>query len=87
MTLSDLQVEERASSASAMLNDLVFEAAINTMRAQYIDALTKAAVGSPEASTAHAGVKMLEDFKATLQAMITEKKMRARYPRSVDNGR
>jgi hypothetical protein len=80
--LSDLEIEERAASASALLHDPVVEEALRMMQAKCVDTLMVAELGSPEASSAHATMKVIAEFKASLNSMITDKKMREKYPRS-----
>ena len=75
-SLSDYEAEEQAASAKAMLNDPVFSVAMADLTTKYMDNLMQSDVGSQEAAAAHAGLKVLRDFKASLEAMITEKKMR-----------
>jgi len=84
--LSQFEVEERAASAQALLNDPVIEEAMEDLRKTYMDNLMGSEVGSPEAQAAHAGMKVLESFKASLLAMVTEKKMRAKYGRTDNAG-
>lgn len=74
--LSDLEVEERAASARALLNDPVVHGALEEMKAAYMEALVISAVGSPEASLAHASLKVLQDFKDRLTSMTVENRMR-----------
>jgi len=80
--LSHLEVEERAASAAALLADPVVQMALDDLRSAYLSTLMQADVGTPEAASAHAGMRVLEDFKASLLAMVTEKKMRAKYGRT-----
>jgi hypothetical protein len=77
--LSDFEIGERAASAQALLNDPIVEEAMADLREGYLNTLLDSEVGTPEASSAHAGMKVLEDFKAALLSMVTEKKMRAKY--------
>ena len=85
-SLSDQQVEERAASATALLNDPVVDMAIDEMRVAYMDRLIQSDIGSPEAAAAHAALKMLADFKVALVAMVTEQKMRKHRKRSNTDG-
>jgi hypothetical protein len=85
--LNDFEVEERSASAAALLADPVVGMALDSLRESYMINLMDAEVGSPESQSAHAGLKILQDFKASLEAMITEKKMRAKYSRSDSNAR
>jgi hypothetical protein len=78
-SLSDYEVGERAASAEALLSDPVVGEAMENLREAYLNTLLDSEVGTPEAASAHAGMKVLEDFKAALLAMVTEKKMRAKY--------
>ena len=77
--LSDYEVDERAASAQALLSDPVVGEALEGLREAYLNTLLDSEVGTPEAASAHAGMKVLEDFKAALLAMVTEKKMRIKY--------
>lgn len=76
--LSDVQLDEMAASAEALLNDPVVDMAISNMRSEYLAKLIIADIGTPEATSAHMCLKMLTHFKASLAGIITERKMRAR---------
>lgn len=74
--LSDYEVDERAASATAVLDDPVVKEAIDKLKSKYVDELVSAAIGSPESMSAHAGIKLIGGFQAELQSMITEKRVR-----------
>lgn len=78
--LSDIEVEERAATAQAMLQDDLVKEIIEDLRERYLQNFMDATVGSPEAAAAHSGMKILNDFQNSLMAVLTEKKMRSRYP-------
>jgi hypothetical protein len=80
--LSDYEVDEKAASATAILNDPIISEAINNLHQKYVEELIASGVGSPEALSAQAGMKMLVDFKSELQSMITERQMRVHRRRS-----
>jgi hypothetical protein len=77
--LSDLELDERASTATAFLNDPVIVEAFSALREMYITVLEKAPVGSDEAVTAHTSLKVLQEFRSTVEAVITDHKMRHKY--------
>lgn len=83
--LNDAELEEHAASAKAILNDPVVDEALKAMRYQYMDKLIAADVGSEQVTMYHASLKLIDDFKAQLQTVITEQKMRQRH-RSRENG-
>lgn len=74
--LSDYQVEERAAAATALLNDPVILEVLKEMHDTYVATLLRVQVGTPEALTAHAGIRLVEDFRNGLIAKVTEKRMR-----------
>jgi hypothetical protein len=80
--LDQSEIEERAATAQALLNDPVVEEALDDLSMTYLNNLMESEIGSQEANAAHAGMKVLNDFKASLLAMVTEKKMRQKYGRS-----
>lgn len=84
--LSDLEVDERASTALAFLNDPVIVDTFSALREMYIDILEHSAVGSEEAYASHTNLKVLQDFRGALESMITDQKMRRKYSGKVQHG-
>ena len=84
--LSDHEIDERAAAAQALLNDPVVLMALDDLKESYLATLMGSDVGTPEAASAHAGLRVLEDFKASILAMVTDKKMRAKYGSRTDVG-
>lgn len=83
--LSDYEIEERAASARAFLNDPVIKEAFDSMHSRYMGTLLASDVGSLTATAAHAKLAALADFQAELISVITEKKIRDKHIK-VDNG-
>ena len=75
---SNLQVDERAAEAQAILDNSVFKDALNDVYSRALGTLLNADVGSLTASTAHATMKAIRDVKKQLEDYITDKKMRER---------
>jgi hypothetical protein len=84
--LSDYEVDERAAAALALLNDKHIVDAFAALREMYINILENSPIGSEEASTAHTSLKVLQDFKASVESMVTDNKMRKKYGGKVKNG-
>lgn len=84
--LSDLELEERAATAIAFLNDPIILETFAALREMFISVLEKAEVGSDEANTAHTSLKVLQDFRSTVESVITDHKMRQKYSGKVRNG-
>jgi hypothetical protein len=84
--LSDLELSERAATATAFLNDPVIIEAFSALREMFIDILEKSPVGSDEANTAHTSLKVLQDFRSTVESVITDHKMRQKYSGRVRSG-
>jgi tRNA(Arg) A34 adenosine deaminase TadA len=76
---SNLQVDERAAEAQAILDNSVFKDALNDVYSRALGTLLNADVGSLTASTAHATMKAIRDVKKQLEDYITDKKMRERF--------
>jgi len=76
--LSSIEVEERAASARAIINDPVFQDAFDMLHSQYLGILLQADVGGLTASTAHASIKVLHDVRSAFESMILDKKMHDR---------
>lgn len=73
---SILQLEDRAADARAILNSPLFQEMVDGLKKTYISNLISAEVGSADATSAHAGLKVLEDFKASLESVVNDLKMR-----------
>ena len=84
--LSDHEVDERASAALALLNDAHIVQAFTALREMYVNILENSPIGSEEAATAHTSLKVLQDFKASIESMVTDKKMRQKYSGSKKHG-
>ena len=80
--LSDYEVDEKAASAHAILQDPLISEALKNLEVNFVEALIKAPIGGPDAMTAQAGLKVVQGFRDELQAMVTEKKMREHRNRS-----
>jgi len=76
---SNLQVDERAAEAKAILDNSVFKDALDDVYSRALGTLLNADVGSLTASTAHATMKAIRDVKKQLEDYITDKKMRDRF--------
>lgn len=77
--LSNLEVEERAADAKALLNSEVFNRALDDVRSRQLGILINADVGSLTAGAAHAMLKALEEIKNQLDQYIADNKMRQKY--------
>jgi hypothetical protein len=84
--LSDFEVDERAASALALLNDPHILESFTALREMYINILENSPIGSDEAVTAHTSLKVLQDFRASVESMVTDSKMRKKYSGKVKNG-
>jgi len=77
--LSDLEIDERAAEAKAILANPVFVSALNDIHSRAYGTLLNADVGSLTATTAHATLKAIRDIRGQLEYYITDQKMRQRY--------
>lgn len=84
---SDIEIEERASSAQDILENKVFKDAMGGLRERYTAQLVSSEVGSGAAHSAHAALKVLSDVEGALQSEITDRTMRRHQKRSNDDGR
>jgi hypothetical protein len=75
MPLSNEEIQERAATATALLNDPLLNEAILQIRDGFVNQLVASGIGSEAAISAHAGLKVLEAFKGELQAVIVNMKM------------
>lgn len=77
--LSNLEVEERAADAKALLGSEIFNRALKDIHSQQLGILVSAEVGSLTASAAHAMLKALEMIKSQLDQYIADQSMRQKY--------
>ena len=77
--LSNLQVEEKAAEARALLGNPVFIDAISDVYSEAIGTLVSAEVGSLTASTAHASMKAITALRAKLEGYVADHQMRQKY--------
>ena len=77
--LSDLEVDERAAEAKALLENSLFADALNDVYSRALGTLLNADVGSLTASTAHATMKAIREVRSQLEQIITDKKMREKF--------
>ena len=77
--LPNHEVEERAVQAHAIINDPVFQDAIDDVYSKAINDILAAEVGSLTASAAHASMKAIMDIRRQLEEYISDDKMRKKY--------
>jgi hypothetical protein len=77
--LSNLEVEEKAANAQAVLNDPTFIDAMEDVYSRAEGILLDAEVGSLTASAAHATMKAIKDIRIQLNQYIDDNKMRQKY--------
>lgn len=73
---SEFEIEERAAEAKALLNSPLFVDVVKGLKEVYISNLVAAEVGSQDAMAAHAGLKVVNDLRASLESVINDQKMR-----------
>ena len=85
--LSDLQIEELAADAEALLSNEMFVNALDAVYSRAFRTLVEAEVGSLTASAAHATIKGLEEIRGQLEQHINDHKMRQKFAkRDESNG-
>jgi hypothetical protein len=84
--LSNLQVQEKAANAHTLLNDPVFQEALNAVYSRAIGILGTAEVGSLTAGAAHASMKAVLDLRNQLEEYVTDNKVRQKYHTEKSNG-
>lgn len=84
---SDFEVDERAASALALLNDPYIVETFTALREMFVNILENSPVGSDEAVTAHTSLRVLQTFRANVESMVTDKKMRQKYSGKQDYAR
>jgi hypothetical protein len=77
--LSNLEVEEKAANAQAVLNDPTFINAMEDVYSRAEGILLDAEVGSLTAGAAHATMKAIKDIRNQLDQYIADNKMRQKY--------
>jgi len=82
---SDFEVDERATAALLLLNDKYIVEAFTALREMYINILENSPVGGEAAATAHTSLKVLQDFRANIESMVTDQKMRVKYSGKLKN--
>lgn len=77
---------EMSADARAFLNSPAFDHIFEQMKAQNMQELIQADVGSLTAASAHASMKVLENFKSRLQSLANEETF-IQQRRKLVNGR
>jgi hypothetical protein len=78
---SDYELDERATEAKFVLNNPVFQDAVQGLREQYIKQLMGSKIGSEDATVSHAKLIILEEIIAQIGSAMTDQKMqRQRRP-------
>ena len=77
--LSELEIEERAATAQAFLNDPMMTEVMEDIKMELLAILVSSPIGSQEASAAHAELKSVGRIRQRLQSFVTQKKMAAKY--------
>ena len=72
---SEYELDERASEARFILNNVVFLEAIADLRKQYIDTLMSSGIATEEAMVSHAKMVVLEELIAQIGSAITDQRM------------
>jgi len=72
---SELELDERAAEAKFVLNNPVFQEAIDNLRKKHLQLMMATKVGSPESVESHAMLKVLEELISELQSAIVDQKM------------
>ncbi len=77
--LSNHEVEEKAVEAQELLNNSVFQSAMDDIYSRAAGTLLAAEIGSLTASAAHASMKAVYDIRAQLEQYVADHKMRQKY--------
>lgn len=76
---SNLQVEEKAAEAHALLNNPVLKGALDDIHSRTLGILLEAEVGSLTAGAAHATLKAITDIRKQLEQYVADHKVRQKY--------
>jgi hypothetical protein len=76
--MSEIDLDERAANAKAILNNPAFKEAVLATKDHYIAVLESEPVGSLLAATAHASMKVLGDVEQRLKLFVSEANNRKR---------
>ena len=77
--LSDLEVDERAGEADAILSNPVFRAAMDEIHSRAVGILVASDVGSLTATQAHAMLRAVNELMTQLKQFRTDADMRKKY--------
>jgi hypothetical protein len=78
---NEYELDERATEAKFILNNPVFQEAIEELRKSYIQTLMGSGIATEEAMVSHAKMIVLEELIAQIGSAITDQKMtRQRKP-------
>lgn len=77
--LGTYEVDEKAAEARAILNNPVFQEALNDICSRAAGTLSTANIGDLTATTAHATMRAIVDIRAQLEQYITDDKMRQKF--------
>jgi hypothetical protein len=72
---SEYELDERASEAKSILNNIIFQEAVDGLRKQFIQTLMGSGIGSEDAMVAHAKIVVLEELIAQIGSAITDQRM------------
>jgi len=84
--LNNFEVDERATEAQALLENPVFQAALNEVYSRAVSTLLNADVGSLTASTAHATMKSITGVQKQLEQYVADQKMRQKFSKGDTHG-
>lgn len=77
--LSAIEIEERAASSRALLNDPIVQEAFQALENRYLETLIQNTVGDLTAAHAHAMLRAIRELKTEFHSMVTDKTMREKY--------
>jgi len=81
--LSSYEVDERATEAEVLLQNPVFQMAMEDVYSRATGTLLNADVGSLTAATAHATMKAINEIRGQLEQYVTDRKMRQKFQKGI----
>lgn len=80
--MSEHELDDLIADANAILNSKGFQIALEALKQQYVQELLEAPVGSLTATSAHASMKVADDFMNHIKVIINEGKFRGNNVRT-----
>jgi len=72
---SEFELDERATEAKCILNNVIFVEAVEALRSRYIQNLMSSGIATEQAMVSHAKMVVLEELLAQIGSAITDQKM------------